>query len=188
MSKKGRKIRAWHYKRIEEEFGYPPEDVIRGMFEADTPLTVMAGALGISYPEMHEWVKELNLERPSIAPENRHLTKERLWDEHGQNPVTLICSDRAMGMTYREIRRKYDVSQGFVANCLRQGASWLIGDRFSPVTVRPPLLSNEERQRRSRRCKEHNRYMKEAGRGWFADHHLFFKHKGNPERWKEKTG
>jgi len=172
MSKRGRKIRSWHYRRIEAEYGYPPEDVIRGMFEAHTPLTVMAGALGISYGEMHEWVAELGLEREPISPENRCHTQERLWNEYDQNPITLICSDRANGMTYREIRERYGVSQGFVADCLRRGAPWLIGDRYEPVMVGPPQLSDEERQRRAEQCREHNRRMKAENRGWFEDHHI----------------
>lgn len=184
MSKRGRKTRPWHYRRIEDEYGYPPEDVIRGMFEAGTPLTVMAGALGISYAEMHEWIKELRLEREPISPLNRQPVKERIREEHGHDPVTLVCSDREMGMTYREIRAKYGVSAGFVANCLREGAPWLI-DPVMPITVGTPNLSDEERRRRSERCREHNQQMKATNRGWFADHALHFAHKGDAGRFEE---
>jgi len=167
MSKAGRKCRRWHYRRIEQEFGRAPEIIIREMFETETPLTVMAGALGISYGEMHEWVKELDLERDSIPRDNKHPTKERLRDEYDRDPVQMICSERAMGLSYQEIREKYGVSQGFIADCLHEGASWLIGPPHAPVTVRPPRLSDELRAAMRERCREHNRRMKEVGRGWF---------------------
>ena len=185
MSKTGRHCRHWHHWRIFRQYGRWPEIVIREMFEFSTPLTVMAGALGISYAEMHEWVRELRLEREPIQPLNRHLAKERIRAEYDHDPVALICSDRKMGMTYREIRTKYGVSAGFVADCLREGAPWLIGDAISPVRVGPNRLSNEERQRQRERCRQHNRRMKIANVGWFADHALLFAHKGDPQRFAD---
>jgi len=138
------------------------------MFELGTALTVMAGALGISYGEMHEWAGELGLSREPIARAGRYVVRERLCEEHGHGAVSLICSERAGGMSYQEIREKYNVSQGFIAACLHEGAPWLIGTRIAPVTVRPPRLSDESRAAMSERCKEHNREMKAASRGWFA--------------------
>ena len=174
MSKAGRKVRKWHYRRIEEEFGESPERIIERMFLYDgLPITVMAAELGISYGEMHEWIRDLNLSRVPITPRRSHRAKERLRREYETDPVQLICSERIMGKSYREIRDEYGVSAGFVAACLREGAPWIIGDRDLPVTVRPPRLSDEERCRRSERCREHNARMKEDCRGWFADMHLY---------------
>jgi len=170
MSKRGRHTRRWHIRRIRDEFGREPETIIREMFNTGEPLTVMAGALGISYGEMHEWVHNLGLERKPIPRCSRRLTWERLLDEHNFDPVRLICSDRACGMSYAELREKYDISQGFVADCLHTGAPWLIGTHDAPVTVRPPELSDEERARRAEICREHNRQMAEDGVGWAADH------------------
>jgi len=168
MSKAGRKCRYWHYQRIEQEFDRKPEELIREMFELGTALTVMAGALGISYGEMHEWVKELDLSREPIARVNRHTVRERLCEEYGLDAVTLICSERANGMSYQQIREEFAVSQGFIAACLHEGAPWLIGMRVAPVIVRPPQLSDELRAAMAERCREHNRRMKARGKGWFA--------------------
>jgi len=170
MSKAGRKCRRWHYQRIEQEFGYEPETIIAEMLEFGTAITVIAGALGISYGEMHEWIKELGLERGAIARESRHLTKERLLGEHGISAVRLICSERANGATYEEIKERYGVSSGFVANCLHEGAPWLIGTHDMPIAVRPPRISSAERMRRSIACKQHNAEMKAVDHGWFRNH------------------
>jgi len=167
MSKKGRKCRRWHHERIRREFEQEPETIIQEMFEADTPLTVMAGVLGISYGEMHEWVEELGLKREAIARDNPHPVKERLRREHGIDAVRLICSERANRMSYEEIRGKYEVSSGFIANCLHEGAPWLIGTPWAPVIVRPPKLNDELRAKMAERCREHNRRMKQENRGWF---------------------
>lgn len=169
MSKRGRKGRRWHYRRIQVEFGQLPEEVIRDFFAANVPLTTMAGILGISYGEMHEWVKELGLSREPILRDNPRPTRQRINEEYGLDAVRLICSERACGMTYQEIRGKYGVSSGFVAHCLHLEAPWLIGTPMEPVTVGPPKISDEERQRRSERCQKHNRKMKARGQGWFAD-------------------
>lgn len=168
MSKAGRKCRRWHYRRIEQEFDRKPEELICEMFELGTALTVIAGALGISYGEVHEWIRELGLRREPIARANCHAVKRRLREEHSHDAVSLICSERASGMSYHEIRERYGVSQGFIADCLHDGAPWLIGTHIAPVTIRPPRLSNEERAIRSERCKRHNAIMKKEGRGWFA--------------------
>jgi len=168
MSKAGRHCRRWHCQRIEQEFDRKPEELIREMFELGTALTVMAGALGISYGEMHEWVKELGLIREPIARNNRHPVKEQLCEEYGFDAVSLICSERANGMSYQEIREGYGVSQGFIAACLHEGAPWLVGTHIAPVTVRPPRLNDELRAAMSERCKEHNREMKAASCGWFV--------------------
>lgn len=171
MSKAGRKCRRWHHQRIEREFGRKPETIIAEMFELGTAITVIAGALGISYGEMHEWIDELGLERDPIPRSNRHLTKERLQNEHGTNAVQLICSERANGATYEEIKTRYNVSSGFIADCLHEGAPWLIGTHDIPITVRPPKISPTERTRRSAACRQHNRRMKEANIGWHRNHH-----------------
>ena len=171
MSKSGRKCRRWHYQRIEREFDRKPEIIIAEMFEFGTAITVIAGALGISYGEMHEWIQELGLEREPISRSNRHLTKERLLDKYGTNAIQLICSERANGATYEEIKTLYNVSSGFIADCLREGAPWLIGTPDAPITVRPPNISATERARRSTICIKHNRQMKDQNRGWFQNHH-----------------
>lgn len=175
MSKKGRKVRRWHHARIEQEYGRSPHIVIREMFEYGVPLTVMAGALHISYGEMHEWVRELGVSRPSIERDNPYPTRRRIEEQFGYDAVALICADRKMGMSYAEIKQRYGVSSGFVAQCLHEGASWLIGDPIFPVTVRAPQIDKEERARMSCRCIEHNLQMKRDGTGWFKDMDKFFR-------------
>ena len=66
MSTPGRRTRPWHYARIEAEFGEKPETIICEMFAEGLAIKVIAGALGVSYGEMHEWIKELKLSRPPI--------------------------------------------------------------------------------------------------------------------------
>lgn len=177
MSKKGRKTRPWHYRRIQQEFGEEPETIIQEMFEEGHAITVIAGVLGLSYGETHEWIQELGLSRPPIRRCSQHPVKERIRHEFGFDPIRLICSDRAMGMTYREIGEKYRVSNAFIAGCLRQGAPWLIGDQIDAYKVRPDNVSEEGRRRRSENARRHNQRMKAENRGWFADMHLHFRTK-----------
>lgn len=170
MSKKGRKCRAWHYRRIQAEFDEKPETIICEMFAEGLAIETIAGALGISYGEMHEWIKELGLTRPPIKRCSRHPVKERIRREFRFDAVRLICSDRAMGATYEELRNRYDVSSGFIANCLHKGAPHLIGDTVEQYqTHRPERVSREGRLARTKNARRHNAQMKMANRGWFAD-------------------
>jgi len=76
-------------------------------------------------------------------------------------------------MKYREIAAKYDITNPTIIRYLRIGAPHLVGDKLSPVQVAPPEISDEERERRRLACIEHNKQMKAANRGWFADRMRF---------------
>lgn len=175
MSKVGRKTRPWHYQRILQEFEELPETIISEMFAEGYAISVIAGALDVSYGEMHEWIKELGLrrDRPAIATHQRQTVK-RLQQEHGHNYTQLICSDRANGMKYKEITAKYQVSNGFVAACLHQESPWLIGTHDEPITVAPPDFSPEVRELFRQNCIRHNQEMKQRKAGWFEDMSLCF--------------
>lgn len=176
MSKVGRHCRAWHIQRIQAEFNEPPETIIHEMFQEGMPIPVMAGALDISYGEMHEWIKELGLSREPIPRANHCHTQERLRREWGHDPMALICSDRACDLTYQEIREKYGVSTGFIADCLRRGAPWLLyGAMLQYQVHRPERVSEAGRLARSENARQHNAEMKARNKGWFMDMKLCFR-------------
>lgn len=163
-----------HFTHIEAEFGYSAKDVIRGMYNAATPLRVIAGALGVPPSTLMGWVRRWAWNRPGIGKDRPWEARSRISREWGHDAIRLVCADRKMGMKYREIADKYDITNPTIIRYLRMGAPYLVGDKLSPVQVTPPEISDEERERRRLACIEHNRQMKAAGEGWFADHTLLF--------------
>lgn len=167
MSKAGRHTRKWHIERYISENGEHPEEIIRDLFIAGEPLTVIAGIIGMSYGSAHRWVRDLGLERPRPRPNNPHPVKDRIRRELGFDAVSLICADRASGMKLRELCKKYNVSNGFINRCLHAGAPHLVGTPDEPIEVAPREISAETRSQQAERCREHNRIMRVYKRGWF---------------------
>ena len=160
-----------HFARIEAGFGYPAKDVIRGMYDAATPLRVIAGALEVPPSTLMGWVRRWGWSRPNIGKDRPWEVRSRIEEEFGYNAIRLVCADRKMGMKYREIADKYGITNPTIIRYLRIGAPYLVGDKLSPVQVAPPEISDGERERRRLACIEHNRQMKASNEGWFADMH-----------------
>ena len=173
MSKRITISQEEHFTRIEAEYGYPAKDVIRGMYDAATPLRVIAGALDVPPSTLMGWVRRWGWSRPDIGKDRMWTARARITREWGHDAIRLICADRKMGMKYREIAAKYDITNPTIIRYLRIGAPHLVGDKLSPVQVAPPEISDEERERRRLACIEHNKQMRAANRGWFADRMKF---------------
>jgi len=173
MSKRITISQEEHFARIEAEYGYPARDVIWGMYDAATPLRVIAGALDVPPSTLMGWVRRWGWTRPDIGRDRAWEARSRISREWGHDAIRLICADRKMGMKYHEIANKYDITNPTIIRYLRIGAPYLVGDKLSPVQVGPPEISDEERERRRRACIEHNERMKVANRGWFADQMFF---------------
>lgn len=156
-----------HFTRIESEFDEPAMDVIRGMYDDGIALRVIGGALGVPGDTLCGWVRRWGWSRPSIGRSRAHPAYERVTAEFSHDAINLICSDRKLGATYREIGEKYGISNPTIIRWLRRGEPDFVGTKREPVLVSPPEVSAEVRERRRLRCIEHNRRMKEHNRGWF---------------------
>jgi len=168
MSKRITITRREHFARIEAEFNEPAMDVIRAMYDNGVALRVIGGALGVPGDTLMYWVRQWGWTRPDIGKCRPYPVYHRVTQEFGHDAISLVCSDRKMGMKYREIREKYGITNPTIIKWLRMGEPDFVGNKQSPVLVSPPEVSNEERERRRQRCIEHNRRMKQKRRGWFA--------------------
>jgi hypothetical protein len=173
MSKRVTISQEEHFAHIEDDFGYFAKDVIRGMYDTDTPLRVIAGALCVPPSTLMGWVRRWGWSRPDIGKDRPWEARSRISKEWGHDAIRLVCADRKMGSKYREIADKYRITNPTIIRYLRIGEPHLVGDKQSPVQVAPPEISNEERERRRRACIEHNQCMKAANQGWFADRMRF---------------
>jgi len=174
MSKRITISQKEHFACIEEEFDYSAKDVIRGMYDAATPLRVIAGALDVPPSTLMGWVRRWGWTRPDIGKDRSWEARSRISERWGHDAIRLVCADRKMGMKYREIEAKYGITNPTIIRYLRIGAPHLVGDKLSPIQVSPPEISDEERERRRLACIEHNKRMKVQNRGWFANHDLIF--------------
>jgi uncharacterized protein YjcR len=171
MSKRITVSQAEHFARIGAEFREPAIGVIRGMYDDGIALRVIAGALGVPGGTLMGWVRRWGWSRPDIGKNRARPAYERITREFGHDAIALVCSDRKMGMKYHEIAAKYDISNPTIIRWLRIGLPDFVGDKQEPVQVSSPVVSHKERERRRLACIEHNREMKKAKRGWFADHY-----------------
>lgn len=185
MSKRITISQEEHFARIEADFDYPAKDVIRGMYDAATPLRVIAGALDVPSSTLMGWVRRWGWSRLDIGKDRAWEARSRISEEWGHNAIYLVCADRKMGMKYREISAKYNISNPTIIRYLRIGAPDLVGCKSAPIQVAPPEISDDERERRRLACIKHNQEMKAANIGWHADMHLHFAHGGDPGRFEE---
>jgi len=81
MSKRITISQEEHFTRIEAEYGYPAKDVIRGMYDAATPLRVIAGALDVPPSTLMGWVRRWGWSRPDIGKDRMWTARARIRDE-----------------------------------------------------------------------------------------------------------
>jgi hypothetical protein len=175
MSKRITISQAEHFAHIEAEFGEPAMDVIREMYDDGIALRIIAGALDVPGDTLMGWVRRWGWSRPDIGRNRAHPVYERITQEFGHNAIALVCSDRKMGMKYHEIAKKYGISNPTIIRWLRIGLPSFVGDKYEPVQVAPPVISDEERRRRRLACIAHNQEMREGKAGWSADNFGIFK-------------
>ena len=111
---------------VQAEYGLSLEETVCEMFAAGYPLRIIASTLDVCYQFVHNYVRELGLQRPRIRPERSAPVRERVRMD--------VCAERVAGATWTEIRARHNVSASVVAHCLRAGAPDYIGTRHEPVT------------------------------------------------------
>lgn len=157
-----------HFARIEAEFDEPAMDVIRVMYDMGIALRIIGGAIGVPGDTLMGWVRRWGWSRPDIGKNRAHPAYVRITERFGHDAISLVCSDRKLGLKYREIAEKYNITNPTIIRWLRIGEPDFVGTKQAPVLVSPPEISDEERERRRAVCIEHNRRMKKKRKGWFA--------------------
>lgn len=158
----GDKVIQANSPRILEEYGKTFKEVARDLFDSGIPYPTIAFVLGIGRRTFVRLLSEWGWKRGAGAGGGA----PSLLDKRGQRFADSVVADRIGGMTWEDLKVKYDISSRPLWNILK--AANLVGTNAAPMHYAHPRLTAEERRARSERCKRHNSRMKERRRGWFS--------------------